>query len=158
MAFWNIKKQESKPQEAPETFEEALNALDQDMAEAAGDQEDELLGELLGNLDEAQTEEETIADDAEEFHESALITMDFPDGSRVDYELLGVFRTEDDRRQYMALHPLGTGDDSAVELSPFDEGPDGEVAFVDFIDDDEYEYAAELFEKYFIQDEDEEIL
>ncbi len=87
-------------------------------------------------------------------YDSMEITGVMPDGTILHYEVLGVFALESER-QYMALHPWDHPDSSWVELVPFGEGKDGEVEFLEFQSEEEYQQVREAFLEMFQDDEEE---
>jgi hypothetical protein len=103
--------------------------------------------------------EENVADgylmaEDETVQDAIRITIDMPDGTSKEYELMGIFAA--DVFRYMALSPTDP-EDSDIVLMPFEEGPDGEVVFRDFYSDEEYDTAAEEFDRLFNDDPDENI-
>ncbi|MDO5785524.1 MAG: DUF1292 domain-containing protein [Eubacteriales bacterium] len=90
----------------------------------------------------------------DQFRESVRITLELFDGTEQEYEIVGIFAV-DNHSQYMALHPWDHEDEAYVQLVPFEEGQDGEVAFRDFRDEKEYQQAEAVFQEMFTQDEEE---
>jgi hypothetical protein len=56
----------------------------------------------------------------------------------------------------MALAPVDP-DDMDIVILPYEEGSEGEVVFRDFYSDEEYQAAAEAFDRLFNDDPDEDL-
>lgn len=85
------------------------------------------------------------SEEAEPDGEPIFAEIEFPDGSTVEYELLGIFGIGESR--YLALYPVEQ-QGGEVNLFPIEEGPDGEMEFREFFDDEEYQMASGFFETW----------
>lgn len=89
---------------------------------------------------EAQDEE-----NLQEEGEPLYMDIEFPDGRVVEYEIIGAFGIGDNR--YLAMYPTEQ-EGGTVNLFPIEEGPDGNLEFREFFDDEEYQVASEFFETW----------
>ena len=71
-----------------------------------------------------------------------------PDGREIRFEVFGMFTNEEQTRQYMVIHEVGTPADEAA-IVPYGGDEEGMVEFLDFEDDEEYEAAEARFRELF---------
>lgn len=91
--------------------------------------------------------------DQDEFQDSLRITLEKEDGTEIPCEAMGLFRVGDG--QYMALYRLDLNN-GQVDIVPYEEDAEGNVRFREFVDEDEYEDAAEEFDRLFNGEIEEE--
>lgn len=82
--------------------------------------------------------------DENDIQDSMKIEMELPDGSRGSFEVVSVFKANQDKL-YMALHRVDDSDESSVIITPITESDNGEVQFGDFESEEEYNNAENAF-------------
>jgi uncharacterized protein YrzB (UPF0473 family) len=108
----------------------------------------------MDNYDSRNEEDGYAMQDGETVQDSIRITMESPDGTKREFDVMGIFT--EDVFQYMALAPVDP-DDMDIVILPYEEGSEGEVVFRDFYSDEEYQAAAEAFDRLFNDDPDEDL-
>jgi uncharacterized protein YrzB (UPF0473 family) len=108
----------------------------------------------MNNHDSKSEADGYVMRDGETVQDSIRITMERPDGTKQEFDVMGIFT--EDVFQYMALAPVDP-DDMDIVILPYEEGSKGEVVFRDFYSDEEYQAAAEAFDRLFNDDPDEDL-
>ncbi|WP_432628130.1 DUF1292 domain-containing protein [Brotaphodocola sp.] len=97
------------------------------------------------DLRKEQSDEHRNDENLQEEGEPLYMDIEFPDGRVVEYEIIGTFGIGENR--YLAMYPTEQ-EGGMVNLFPIEEGPDGNLEFREFFDDEEYEVASEFFETW----------
>jgi len=108
----------------------------------------------MNNHDSKSKADGYVMQDGETVQDSIRITMESLDGTKQEFDMMGIFM--EDVFQYMALASVDP-DDMDIVILPYEEGPEGEVVFRDFYSDEEYQAAAEAFDRLFNDDPDEDL-
>ena len=93
-----------------------------------------------------------------EFENDATVTIELDDGREIECVVLMIFEAGEEGREYIAVLPEDSDDDTEVYLYRYEEDEQGEPKITNIETDEEYDVVSEAFDEILDEQEYNEML